>query len=170
MDFSSGSAISTIDPSGDDAILQLELWSPTKDIATFGTLLGQEVWTPDPTSSQAGTVSMAIFQELAAQVQSLKEQVYQLSSEHKGEQKRCKANRMRHKRQAKNVRRDVDQLEDSVNLVKSWGCCVNEVVQPMVEERLERETLAVEEKKHINDFCDMVDDGYLQQDDSDFSE
>lgn len=65
------------------------------------------------------------------------------------------------------VNRDIDLLDNRLQRISSWGSAVNNVICPILEERLERPIFGVDDSKNIEEFFNKIEDGSWDSDDSD---
>jgi hypothetical protein len=67
----------------------------------------------------------------------------------------------RYKRKVRSFERDVDDFAETLTDIQNWKQCVNEVLQPIIEERMEKSELAFQEKMKVEEFYDLVEDDML---------
>lgn len=56
------------------------------------------------------------------------------------------------------IRYDIDRFEGRVQEISRWGSSVNDIVWPILDERLERPGISIEESQKIEEFFNMIDE------------
>lgn len=72
--------------------------------------------------------------------------------------KELRASRLKNRRRTRTFRRDFDFIESRLYQVCNWGSCLNDVIAPILDERLEKRAIGTEESGRIEDFFSIVDD------------
>ena len=66
----------------------------------------------------------------------------------------------RRRRDVLKNRRQISQLEENIDRVSEWGSCINNMLCPIVDERVTKGRLSEEENDDIQEFIEMMDNGF----------